>query len=45
MEEKRKLEKLLLADIDSAVARYDAQAQDDARKPHRQADARTRRQK
>ena len=28
MEEKRKLEKLLLADIDSAVARYDAQAQD-----------------
>jgi hypothetical protein len=28
MEEKRKLEKLLLSDIDSAVARYDAQAQD-----------------
>lgn len=28
MEEKRKLEKLLLADIDSAVARYDEQAQD-----------------
>jgi 2-oxoglutarate dehydrogenase complex dehydrogenase (E1) component-like enzyme len=28
MEEKRKLEKLLLADIDSALARYDAQAQD-----------------
>ena len=26
MEEKRKLEKLLLADIDSAVARYDARA-------------------
>ena len=28
MEEKRKLEKLLLSDIDSAVARHDAQAQD-----------------
>ena len=28
MEEKRKLEKLLLADIDSAVARYEEQAQD-----------------
>lgn len=28
MEEKRKLEKLLLADIDSAVARYDAEAED-----------------
>lgn len=28
MEEKRKLEKLLLSDIESAVARYDAQAQD-----------------
>jgi hypothetical protein len=28
MEEKRKLEKLLLSDIDFAVARYDAQAQD-----------------
>jgi hypothetical protein len=28
MEEKRKLEKILLSDIDSAVARYDAQAQD-----------------
>jgi hypothetical protein len=28
MEEKRKLEKLLLADIDSAVVRYDEQAQD-----------------
>jgi hypothetical protein len=27
MEEKRKLEKLLLADIDSAAARYDAQTQ------------------
>jgi hypothetical protein len=28
MEEKRKLEKLLLSDIDSAVARYNAQAED-----------------
>jgi hypothetical protein len=28
MEEKRKLEKLLLSDIDSAVAHYDAQAED-----------------
>jgi hypothetical protein len=28
MEEKRKLEKLLISDIDSAVARYNAQAED-----------------
>ena len=39
MEEKRKLEKLLIADIDSAVARYDAITGEEATGAHRKASA------